>query len=93
LVRVWWLLLLWFWRIDAGTHSVPRWPGGSVLRRAREAAGLTPEHLADEVGRSAQSLSLYELGKVVPPRSVQVRLARAVGLDVRDLDDAAGDAA
>ena len=64
-----------------------------MLRRAREAAGLTPEHLADEVGRSAQSLSLYELGKVVPPRSVQVRLARAVGLDVRDLDDAAGDAA
>src|SRR5262245_52513571 len=56
------------------------------LREAREHAGFTHAVLAATVGRSEQSARLWERGRVTPPRSVVVRLARV--LDAPELLDA-----
>ena len=58
------------------------------LREVREAAGYTHELLGAKLGRSAQSVALWERGKAQPPRSVQVRLAAV--LDAPDLLDIDG---
>ncbi len=65
--------------------SAVRFPAGPAVREARERQGLTPEHVAVGVGRSAQSVTLYELGKVRPPRSVLVRLAHLLDIPLSDL--------
>jgi transcriptional regulator with XRE-family HTH domain len=63
-----------------------RFPAGSTLREARERQGLTLEHAGVGVGRSAQTIQLYELGKVRPPRSVLVRLAHLLDVPLSELD-------
>lgn len=57
---------------------------GQLLREARIAAGLRPEHLALSVNRSTHSIHEYELGRVQPPVNVLARLALL--LDAR-IDD------
>ena len=51
---------------------------GDVLRERREAAHLQREALALRVGRSAQTIALYELGAVSPPVEILSRLADAL---------------
>jgi transcriptional regulator with XRE-family HTH domain len=58
---------------------------GKRLSRARQDAGLRREHLALSVDRSAQTITLYELGRIDPPASVVGRLADAVGCAPGDL--------
>lgn len=60
---------------------------GQQLRSARLASGLSLRRLESRLGGeiSAQSISLYERGKVTPrPRLVR-RLALSLGIEVRDL--------
>lgn len=52
---------------------------GAELRRRRVAAGKSRTVLAYEIGRSEQTVSLYERGSVDPPAVVLGRLATAVG--------------
>ncbi|MCX5588176.1 MULTISPECIES: helix-turn-helix domain-containing protein [Streptomyces] len=58
---------------------------GRRLREARKTAGLSPEHLAISVGRSAYSIHEYELGRVTPPITVIAAIADALGRSVDDL--------
>lgn len=59
---------------------------GAALRRAREAAGLSREALADQLCRSLSTIVRWETGKTSPPPAVQVRLARL--LDAPELSAA-----
>ncbi|WP_416978664.1 helix-turn-helix transcriptional regulator [Streptomyces sp. T028] len=60
---------------------------GQRLREARTAAGLSPEQLALNVGRSFHTISAYERGLAQPPICVAARLADAVGRCIEDLLD------
>lgn len=54
-------------------------------RRWREAAGLSRRQVAARIGRSYDSVLLYEQGRVTPPDEVLRRYARAVGVEVTHL--------
>lgn len=54
---------------------------GPALRRHRTARNVRREALALAVDRSAQTIQLYEIGKVDPPASVVARLADALDVD------------
>lgn len=58
---------------------------GLLLRQHRAAAGISREVLATATGRSAHSITSYELGRVTPPASVVGLLADALGCGVDDL--------
>ncbi len=55
------------------------------LRDIRTAAGLTATQLAAKVGRSEQSIQLYERGSVTPPIEMVYAMADALGVSVSDL--------
>ena len=57
---------------------------GRVLRRAREARGLSQERLAEAVGVSDDSIGNAERGLSIPRFEVVVELARALGVSVAD---------
>jgi transcriptional regulator with XRE-family HTH domain len=58
---------------------------GAQLRRARERALLTQEELADRAGLAIPTISRIENGRVEPHfRSIR-KLAKALGVDPRDL--------
>lgn len=63
-----------------------RFPGGAKLREAREERGVTREQLADDVVRCAQTVALWESGRVRPTRSVLVRLAQLVDVPLSELE-------
>ena len=67
----------------ARTH---RYDGGQVLRRAREAKGLSREAVGAATCRTAQTVMLWENGWACPPRPVLVRLASELGIDLADLE-------
>ena len=58
---------------------------GPAIRRRREAEGLRREALGLAIGRTAQSVMLYELGQVTPPLWVLGRIAAQLGCSVSDL--------
>lgn len=58
---------------------------GTALRRLRRGAGLSTEQLAVMVGRSYNSLRLYEQNRVIPPAPVLMRLASALKCEPADL--------
>jgi ribosome-binding protein aMBF1 (putative translation factor) len=58
---------------------------GRNLAEARGWAGLSQTQLADEVSMRQKDISLMELGKRCPRLDRVVRLAEAVGVQVRDL--------
>jgi transcriptional regulator with XRE-family HTH domain len=69
------------------------WPElGEAIRRARRAAGLSQEQLADESGVHWTYLSEIETSKVSPSISVLRRIADALGVRasqlVREAEDA-----
>lgn len=53
---------------------------GAELRKAREAAGLTQQELADAAGLHRTYISLLERNKKSPTLDVLFRLCRAVGI-------------
>ncbi len=57
-----------------------------TLRDLREARGMSRERLADAVGRSADAVSTWELGRNKPRRSTLVRIANALRVDVSELE-------
>ena len=65
-----------------------RFPAGERLRQARIAARKTPEEVAVAVGRSAVSISGYELGKIEPPIHVLAEIAAVCGVTLGDILDA-----
>ena len=58
-----------------------------ALRTLRERAGLNRRQLADRIGRSHQSIRLYELDEAQPPVDVIDRLAVVLGVGLTDLLD------
>ncbi|GAA1819368.1 helix-turn-helix transcriptional regulator [Actinomadura chokoriensis] len=58
---------------------------GRRLRTLRTAANITPDGLADMVGRSAFSVREYERGRVIPSVDVLARLADTLGCATDDL--------
>jgi len=58
---------------------------GTKLRELREQAGLTREHVAIAIGRSAETVGLYERGKVMPPASLVAAMADELGCPAGDL--------
>jgi transcriptional regulator with XRE-family HTH domain len=63
-----------------------RFPAGPVLRERREARGVTREQLADDLTRSAQTVALWESGRVRPTRSVLVRLSQLIDVPLSELE-------
>jgi len=53
---------------------------GARIRRAREANDCTRAELAVRVGRSEQSIWLWETGRHLPPLPVLVVVAETLGL-------------
>ena len=49
---------------------------GTTVRQARERAGWSREQLGAELRRTARTVRLWELDRVVPPRHVRVIVAR-----------------
>lgn len=58
---------------------------GTVIRRERQALGLTLKELAERSALSVVYLGEIERGKKYPSALVLERLAEALGLDVPDL--------
>lgn len=65
-------------------HSLPR-QFGVVLRRRREAAGLSQEVLAARAGLHRNSVGLMERGQRMPTILVVHQLADALGTTMADL--------
>jgi transcriptional regulator with XRE-family HTH domain len=55
------------------------------LRSIREQAGYSQQQLADESGVSQHTISELELGRRKPQRRTLIKLARVLGVEVRDL--------
>lgn len=67
---------------------------GHRLREARKSAGISPEQLAVNVGRSFYSIREWEQGRVTPSVATLAALADIVGCSVDDLlTEEAADAA
>ena len=60
----------------------------AVLRRYRDAAGLSQQELADRVGIAKSYVSSLELGYRAPNLNLLVKLARSVGVRPGELLDA-----
>jgi HTH-type transcriptional regulator, competence development regulator len=66
-------------------------PFGDLIRRAREAQGITLRKFADRVGMSATYLSKVERGEFAPPAEEKIKaIARVLSLDPDELLGRAG---
>jgi transcriptional regulator with XRE-family HTH domain len=52
------------------------------LRKARLAADLTQEDLAEKIGVSNKTISAYETGRAIPPTSVLIEIAKVTGVSI-----------
>lgn len=59
-----------------------------VLRRYRDAAGLSQQELADSVGIAKSYISFLELGYRAPNLNLLVKIAQALGVRPGELVDA-----
>ena len=62
-----------------------RYVTGAVIRRLREARGLTQEALAEQIFVSGKAVSKWETGQGLPDISLLEPLARALGISVAEL--------
>lgn len=67
------------------TKTTMRFPGGSRLREARDAAGFSIEQVAVELGRSAYTVHGYELGRIEPPVHILVQMCRMFDASIGDV--------
>ena len=58
---------------------------GEVIRRHREACGMTQELVAQKLGLSRQAVSKWESGKSEPSTTSLLALCDLLGVDVADL--------
>ena len=63
------------------------WTLGDRLRKARDAAGLNQDQLADELGISRRSITNYERGQATPIRSILIVWAMRCGVPFEWLAD------
>ena len=65
---------------DSATPQEPSGePARSLIRTCRQASGLTQVELAEQVGLSASTISLYETGQQTPPIEVLRKIIVATG--------------
>lgn len=60
---------------------------GEKIRQHRKIKGLTQEELAKESGLSTMSIRRYESGERIAPQDTLIKIARALGVHLRDLAD------
>lgn len=60
-------------------------PKANMINQYRKACGLTIKDLAHKVGTSANTVVLWENGKVIPPAPKALLLAKTLGCTVSDL--------
>ena len=60
----------------------------AVIRRYRDAAGLSQQELADRIGISKSHVSSLELGYRAPNLNLLVKIARSLGVRPGELVDA-----
>ena len=58
---------------------------GSVIKKLREAKGITQQTLAEEIGVSAKAVSKWETAKGLPDITLIEPLAKALGVSVMEL--------
>jgi len=58
------------------------------IKKARLAAGLSQEELAEKLGVSAKTVSAYETGRAIPPSPTLIRIAEITEVPI---DELAGD--
>ncbi|CAN5645144.1 hypothetical protein BH24ACT15_BH24ACT15_31820 [soil metagenome] len=69
------------------TEVVPRWTTGERLRKARIVAGLTPEEMATDIGRSDRTIRNYESDTTQAPLLVVRQYAMRCGVPLAWLMD------
>lgn len=72
-------------RVDEDTLAKTFMP--AVLRRYRDAAGLSQQELADQVGISKSYISSLELGYRAPNLNLLVKIAQTLGIKAGKLVD------
>lgn len=60
---------------------------GEQIRQHRKIKGLTQEELAKESGLSTMSIRRYESGDRIAPQEALSKIAKALGVHLRDLAD------
>ncbi len=55
------------------------------IKKARLAAGLSQEELAEKLGVSAKTISAYETGRAIPPSPTLIRIAEITNVSVDEL--------
>lgn len=70
----------------AVSGAIPTWTLGDRLRKARIQAGLSQSELADDLGISQRSISVYEADEHPPKRPVLVSWALRCGVDLSWLE-------
>jgi DNA-binding XRE family transcriptional regulator len=73
------------WRALQSWDALPQWetsPGGYVLRRAREEAGLTQSELAERLGCTQQAIAQAERYESNPTLTFMRRWAEALGAEL-----------
>lgn len=58
---------------------------GMRLSELADAAGLTADQVGSKLGKSGDTVRLYYAGRVVPPLNDWPKLARILGVSVREL--------
>ena len=58
---------------------------GENIRRARQAAGISPRELADTIGKGRSTISMYETNQYEPPLSVLHAIAEATNTSLLHL--------
>ena len=58
---------------------------GKHIQRIRKANNLTQEQLAEKIGKSRQMITFIETSRVLPNLKMLQKIARALGVKVKDL--------
>ena len=53
---------------------------GQAIKKLRIERGMSQEQLADSIGMSVQSVSVWEIGKSIPPKATVDKLCEAFGI-------------
>jgi len=62
-------------------------PIGEKIKYWRVQKGLSQKELGDQIGMSQQQIGQYETGTRTPKQETQIKIAKALGVHLRDLAD------
>jgi len=65
------------------SSTATRWPVWTLIREARERAGITQAELAQRVGTSQPAIARYERARTMPDLATLHRIVEACGLELR----------